>query len=313
QASKTLDEIAKSADKLDGTDATVELEADDQATDVLEGATEAVDALDGESAEVTAEADDEASDTLEDVTGAVDDLDGQTATVAAEADDQASDTLDDVHGAVDDLDRQTASVVVEVDDEASGALADVGSELGDIGSTLGALPGPIGGVTSSLTGMATGAAGAVTGVAGAVAAVGAAISDSISYFQDLGIAVGEFVTKTGTSYEDASRLIEVADDLGLGVDAIEAAIGRMNRTAEKTPSKFDAIGASVVRNRDGTLNAKDTFLGVVAALAGIEDAGERADAGFAIFGKGWAGLAPLIGAGADDLRARMDAVSDSKI
>ena len=284
QASKTLDEVAKTADKLDGSTAEVAVDADDQATD-----------------------------TLDEVQTSAEDLDGTGAEVTADADDNASSTLDDVQSATDDLDGSGATVDVEVDDQASAPLDDVTSKLGDVEGALAALPGPFGELSGLIGGVGPGMSGAALGMVGLVGGVAAAVGDAVGSFQELGIAVGEFVTQTGTSFEDASRLIETADDLGVSVGDMETAIGRMNRIAEDTPAKFDAIGAAVVRNQDGTLNAKDTFLGVVDALGNIQDAGKRADAGFQIFGKGWASIAPLIGAGADDLRARMDSVSESKI
>jgi hypothetical protein len=313
QASKTLDEIAAAADKLDNTDAVVGVGAEDEATPVLEGATEAVETLDGADATVGVDADDEASDTLTDVEGAVDDLDGAAAEVSAEADDQASDTLADVQGAVDQLDRESAEVTVTVDDQASGSLDDIAEGLGGVEGAMGRLPGLAGQLSGAIGSLGGGLSAATAGVAAGVTAIGASIASSISDFQELGVAVGEFVTKTGASFEDASRLIEVAGDLEVPVAALEKAIAKMNVAADKTPAAFDAIGASIAKNSDGTINTTETYLNVVRALQGIEDTSQRTRAATAIFGGGWLKMAGMVGTSADELRERIAGVDDAMV
>ena len=136
---------------------------------------------------------------------------------------------------------------------------------------------------------------------------------AVSAFADLGIEAGKLSDALGMPVEDASRLMEVAGDLGIETKALESTIGRMNRTAADTPGAFDDIGAAIVRNADGTVNVNETFLSTVDALNKIPDATERASAAQKIFGRSWMDIAELVGQGADDVRASLDSVSDAKV
>lgn len=342
QATPVIEGAQGAVDDLDGTDATVAVEADDEATAPLEGVQGAVDDLDGAGATVTADADDEATQTIEDVGGAVDGLDGATAEVAVAADDQATGTLDEVAGAVNDLDKATATVEIDANDNASDVLQDVEQRseeldgqpvdipvdvddnatpdlnniigaLGNLSELLGELPGALGEVGGLISKLGGSSAGAVAGLAGLATGLAAVAVKGVTQFQELAIAVDNFSTKTGASLDSSSRLIEVADDLSIGTETMEKSIGKMLIAAEKTPSKFDDIGASVKRTSDGNLDSVETFIGVISALNGIDDAGKRAVAGQAVFGNGWRKMSMLVGMSADDLRARLEGVSETKI
>jgi hypothetical protein len=285
----------------------------DQAAKDVEKVRDAADELENKTAVVDVEADDAATDTLADVQAGADEVDGTDATVDVEADDAATDTLADVQGATDDLDGADATIDVDVDDNASRPLDAIESKLGDVADAASHLPGPLGDVAGLAKGVGGGMAGVAAGVAGVVTGVAAVVGDAVGQFQELGLAVDNFATRTGTSLDDASRIIEVGGDLGVGVSELESAFAKMNRAAEQTPERFDDIGAAIARNRDGTLNTKETFLNVIGALDAIPDAGKRAEAGMQVFGKGWTNMSELIGAGADDLRTQFAAVSDAKI
>ena len=287
--------------------------ADQAAADVAK-VQDAVDGLEGTTASVSVDADDQATPTIDDVQSSTDDLDGTDAEVAVDADDQATGTLDDVQSSVDDLDGTDAEVAVDVDDNASQPLEKVGSSVDGLIGKLGNLPGPlgeIGGLLGDIGG--GGGAAAIAGLTGAIGGAAAAAMKGVGDFQNLGIEVDNFATKTGASFDAASRFIEVAKDLGVNVDTLETSIGRMNKAAEDTPDKFDEIGASIVRNQDGTLNSVATFENVVARLNEITDAGKRADAGNQIFGRGWQNMSELVGMSADELQARLQDVADTKI
>jgi hypothetical protein len=149
--------------------------------------------------------------------------------------------------------------------------------------------------------------------AGAFAAAGAAAIGSfavkaIGSFQDVALETGEMRDALGLSAEEASRLIEVANDLGIGSDKLEASIGKMNVTASKTPEAFSAIGAELVKNADGTTNVNATFLSTVEALKKIPDATDRAAAAQKIFGKGWKDMAELIELGAEGVKDALASV-----
>jgi murein DD-endopeptidase MepM/ murein hydrolase activator NlpD len=148
---------------------------------------------------------------------------------------------------------------------------------------------------------------------GASAAVGAFAIKSIASFQNTALGAGKLRDALGVTAEEASRLQEVADDLGIGVGALESTMGRMNRTAAQTPDKFAAIGAELAKNEDGTTNVTETFLSTVDALNQIPDATVRAQASQEIFGRSWQDIAELVAAGGDSVRESLASVEAGKI
>jgi hypothetical protein len=154
------------------------------------------------------------------------------------------------------------------------------------------------------------AAVAAVGVGTALAAMGA---KAVTAFQDTALGAGQLADSLGTTTEEASRLQEVAGDLGIGVGTIETAIGRMNKAAQTTPAAFDAIGAAIKKNADGTTNVNATFLSTIDALNRIPDATQRAAAASKIFGRGWQDMAQLIEMGAQGVSEAMASVEEGKI
>jgi hypothetical protein len=154
------------------------------------------------------------------------------------------------------------------------------------------------------------AAGAALAAGGALVGFGA---KAVGEFQKVALGAGKLRDSLGVTAEEASRLQEVAGDVGVGVGALEAAIGRMNRAAEATPEAFQAIGAEIQRNADGTINVTETFLSVAEALDNIPDAAKRAEAAQRIFGRGWMQIAELVQGGADGIREAMADVEGAKI
>jgi hypothetical protein len=148
---------------------------------------------------------------------------------------------------------------------------------------------------------------------GASAAVVAFGVKSVAAFQETALGAGKLRDALGVTAEEASRLQEVAGDLGIGVEALESTIGRMNREASKSPERFAAIGAELEKNVDGTTNVTETFLSTVDALNRIPDATQRAQAAQEIFGRSWQDIAELVAVGGDGVRAALDAVEGGKI
>lgn len=148
-------------------------------------------------------------------------------------------------------------------------------------------------------------------------AIGTAIvgfaTKAVGDFQKVALGAGQLASSLGITTEEASRLQETADDLGIGVAAVERGIGRMNREIENSPEKFANIGASIQKTKDGTTDVTETFLGVIEALNGIEDPAKRAVAAQGLLGKGWQEMSRIIALGADDLREKLASVEDAKI
>lgn len=153
--------------------------------------------------------------------------------------------------------------------------------------------------------------GAGAAVAGGV--LGGALIKAASKFEDLAISALKFSTATGTTTEQASRLIESTKSIGLSSDDLATSLNFMNKTLGKTPAVFAQYGVAVARAKDGTEDVEGTFLNVVDRLKAIPDAGARAAAGTALLGKGWKSLSTLIEQGSDQIKTSMAAVSDGQV
>ena len=149
-------------------------------------------------------------------------------------------------------------------------------------------------------------------IAGA-AAFGTFASKAITAFQDIALASGKFADATGLSVEDASRYLEVAGDLSIPVDAVEGAIGRLNKTIGADPDKVRNLGVDLVYLKDGSLDVNATFLKTIERIKGIKDPAEKARVAAQLLGKGWQSMAELIELGADDLKASLDSVSGAQV
>ena len=137
--------------------------------------------------------------------------------------------------------------------------------------------------------------------------------DGIKAFQDLALEAEKFATSTGLSMQDASRYIEVAGDIAIPVDAVEQAIGRLNKTIGADPDKVRDLGVDLVYLKDGSLDVNETFLNTIDRIKGIKDPAEKARVAAQLLGKGWQSMSTLIEMGADDLKKSLDGVSESKV
>ena len=136
---------------------------------------------------------------------------------------------------------------------------------------------------------------------------------AVTAFQNTALAAGKFSDATGIAVEDASRWIEVAGDIGVSGDEVEAALGKMNKTLGASPDLFTKLGVEVAKTKDGSTDANQTFLNVIDRLNGITDPAEKARVATQLLGKGWQGMAELIGQGSDKLKASLAGVQDGKV
>ena len=138
-------------------------------------------------------------------------------------------------------------------------------------------------------------------------------TDGVKAFQDLALGAEKFATSTGLSIQDASRYIEAAGDIAVPVDAVEAAIGRLNKTIGADPDKVRDLGVDLVYLKDGSLDVNATFLNTIDRIKGIKDPAEKAKVAAQLLGKGWQSMSTLIEMGATDLKKSLDGVSDAKV
>jgi len=146
---------------------------------------------------------------------------------------------------------------------------------------------------------------------------GAAIAkfafDGVADFAKLALAAGKFADATGLAVEDASRYMEAAGDIGVPVDALETAIGKLNKTIGADPDKVRDLGVDLVYLKDGSLDVNETFLNTIERLKGIKDPAEKARVASQLLGKGWQSMAELINIGSVELEASLRSVSNSQV
>ena len=156
-------------------------------------------------------------------------------------------------------------------------------------------------------------ANAVTfGIAAGAAVIGFA-NESITAFQDVALEAGKFADATGLAVEDASRYIEVAGDIGIPIDAVEQAIGRLNKTIGADPDAVRDLGVDLVYLKDGSLDANATFINTIQHIKDIKDPAQKAREAARLLGKGWQKMAELIEMGADDLETALKNVGEAQV
>ena len=97
------------------------------------------------------------------------------------------------------------------------------------------------------------------------------------------------------------------------MDAVEGAIGRLNKTIGADPDKVRNLGVDIQYLNDGSVDVNATFLKTIERIKGIKDPAEKARVAAQLLGKGWQSMAELIEMGADDLKASLDSVSSGQV
>ena len=149
------------------------------------------------------------------------------------------------------------------------------------------------------------------------AAAGAAITafaiKGANDFVDLALAASKFSDATGLAVEDASRYLEVSDDIGVSSETIQKAFNKLNVAISAQKKEFKELGVEVAYNKDGLVDVNETFLRTIDALKYTTNATDRARLGTAVLGKSWTDLAELVQMGAGGLKTALAAVSDAKV
>jgi len=193
-------------------------------------------------------------------------------------------------------------------------IRDAKKAFGDFKAAVGSAEGGLGKFKAGSKSImdSVGANAASFAIAGA-AAFGKFAFDGVKAFQDLALGAEKFATATGLAIEDASRYIESAGDIGVPIDAVQTAIGKLNKTIGADPDKVRDLGVDLVYLKDGSLDVNETFLNTIDRLKKIKDPAEKAKVAAQLLGKGWQSMSTLIEMGADDLKKSLDGVSKSKV
>jgi hypothetical protein len=149
-------------------------------------------------------------------------------------------------------------------------------------------------------------------VAGGTALVAFGVK-SVMAFQDGALAAGKFSDATGIAVEDASRWVEVANDMGVSTDAIQGGFVKLEKAIGSNSPAVKELGIEVERTANGTADMNATMLSAIEKLGQIEDPAQRAKAATDLFGRGFADMAEIVLADADSIRGRLEEVSDAQV
>lgn len=149
------------------------------------------------------------------------------------------------------------------------------------------------GITSGMlrTGLVAGAAAAATGLV----ALG---QKGVNAFTELAEQIMMVQRVSGASAEDASRLVAVADDLGVSVTSVATSVFNLGKNIDKLPS----FGVKIAKDANGATNLANTLVNVADAYVATADPAQRAQLITAAFGKAGKDLIPIVERGGQGIR-----------
>src|SRR5262245_49369929 len=194
------------------------------------------------------------------------------------------------------------------DGSISGVQHIVGS-TGLLGGSIGKIGGLVSGLASGFTALGPVVGGATLGVgafaaaltagaalaATAVGGIAAAVITLTTNAANAGDELLNLSNKTGLSVEALSKFQFVAQQTDTDINTITTAISKLGQNlatnSKDTVRAISAIGLSVADIRK--MKPDEAFTTIMSAIGRIPDAGKRAAAGFAIFGKQFRQIAQL--------------------
>jgi phage-related protein len=215
----------------------------------------------------------------------------------------------------------TIDIVAKFTDQATAGIQGLGKTLSGAVTQATA---PIAQLTTAMEGLATraiqpiaavapGLAGAIGGLATAMGPLGVAaiaagagftalvagMAETTKRFSEQADAIGELSTRTGVAVPTLSALRIAAEQSGTSIDAVGAAIGRMQQSlttasgvTTQTKAALDAFGVTVEQLR--AMTPEQQFQTLASAIAQMPDPAQRTATAMDIFGKSAGALLPLL-------------------
>ena len=134
---------------------------------------------------------------------------------------------------------------------------------------------------------------------------------AVAAFEDTAKAALDMSAATGLAVEDASRWIAVGDDYRISAETLTSSIGKIGKTLDA--DKWSKYGIATRDASGQARDANDILTESLAMLSGIKDGTERARIGNELFGKGYAGLSPLIGHTTDEYKKMLGTVEAGQV
>lgn len=206
--------------------------------------------------------------------------------------------------------RERLQVILDVD--ANGANTGLKGFISNFRTSIAQAEGGIGKFKAgwSAASSAISKNAGILGVATGTALVAAGVK-GVQAFEDTARAALNLGKATGLTTEQASRWIAVADDAGVSAEQLGTSIGRMDKTLNS--SSWEKYGIATHDAAGNVRDANSVFVDAMSKLSAMTDTTARAQAGQELFGKGWAGLAPMIGHTRAEYQQMLGAVSDGQV
>jgi hypothetical protein len=195
----------------------------------------------------------------------------------------------DIRVKMEDQTGDAAKSVTDNLQKMEGAAKTADSAHGRLGGALKGLVSNANEVAQSLTGMNLAQLSATGLIIGATTAVKEAIGEYTSYVQ----TIDKMAMATGTSTEEMSRLVQVADDYRVETSSLE--------------------NAMKLALQNGFTPTIENLAALADEYVAIQDPTARAEKMQRIFGRSWADLVPLLEAGGDAIREASGEVAESLI
>lgn len=178
----------------------------------------------------------------------------------------------------------------------------VGAASKGLGTNVKGATGTLGKLKTGLSGLA-GAALSPAGLTAMGTGLVTMAVASVNAFNDLALSVQNFQRVAGGTAEDASRLVAVADDVGISAEAAATGMFQLAKRIETGGATLATFGVHAARASNGTINMSETLLRVGDAYKEIADPAQRAALLTAAFGKQGVALIPILERSREDIEA----------
>jgi hypothetical protein len=173
--------------------------------------------------------------------------------------------------------------------QASGQAGNVTGQTTKMSQAVQGMKGTLGGLSQQVLGVNL----ATIGMAGAVGLAGKTIVDSTRHIIAFNKSILDSARATGMGVEEFSRMAEVADDMGIGLEKFEAALRMM--TKRGLAPTIDSLAQ--LADRANAMNSPV----------------ERAQYLAKVMGKQWASLDPLLQLGGERMKELAGAIEDGLV
>src|SRR5258708_22420826 len=123
--------------------------------------------------------------------------------------------------------------------------------------------------------------------------VAGALAESVSMYQKLGDQVENYRRVVGGSAEEAGRMVQTFEALGVSGDTATGAMFKLSKAIETTPKKLTDLGVVVAHDAQGNVDLSKTLFTVADAYNATGDQAKKNLILFDAFGKTGKDMIPI--------------------